>query len=596
VTGLSARSRGRASRGRQVLALVALLASALCAAPASVAATPTDIAATHALLQAHYALDVALLESAAASRASTAKLAASLGRECHGVLAGEPAEEGLTTAPAGSATPRARGERERGQRQRQTIDEELSAALGDAGYQPVRAAIQSYLAATAPLSWSDARIAPLVHTDAAPLEEAVAVVPPDVCADMKAWSQSGYRLLSPASDAFRSARASHDEQLASAGSLGALLKPFEDASAIALLRRTAALGARRDDEARLLQDVKIDSQLRRALGEQESPFEQRTLEPVLGHGKTQSGATYRVRRDRSSESRGSSCRHEVSVELEQQRSSRSGASFSSGGSGICLSHSARDRASSGCSGNEASITDVVPASVSTVRMRLSNGKVLTSAVVRIRPSDGGPAGVYVQAVRPHDAYPVLLTELDRHGHVVRVVPLTSLRCRSNGTAAPPAFFTLVNGSLPGGQQFTIQGTLVEFGHSQHQFSLNALVGSEVTNEESLSEGIVGHAAPPKAFAWSSAIGCAPRPFALVFGILAAPGDSVLARTPEGLVALSKQELASSLYSQGPLVYGAFSSLPSELIIRSSDGTTLYSESLVTKAMQESEFCEGLAEG
>jgi hypothetical protein len=35
--------------------------------------------------------------------------------------------------------------------------------------------------------------------------------------------------------------------------------------------------------------------------------------------------------------------------------------------------------------------------------------------------------------------------------------------------------------------------------------------------------------------------------------------------------------------------------PSELVVRRSDGTTVYAESLAAKATEETEFCEGYAE-
>jgi hypothetical protein len=70
---------------------------------------------------------------------------------------------------------------------------------------------------------------------------------------------------------------------------------------------------------------------------------------------------------------------------------------------------------------------------------------------------------------------------------------------------------------------------------------------------------------------------------------------VLARTPQGLVALSKVEIAARFHSKGPLAYGVFASVPAELIVRRSDGSTLYTQSLTAAAKEEAEFCEGYAE-
>jgi len=55
-------------------------------------------------------------------------------------------------------------------------------------------------------------------------------------------------------------------------------------------------------------------------------------------------------------------------------------------------------------------------------------------------------------------------------------------------------------------------------------------------------------------------------------------------------------VAADLHSEGPLVYGAFSTLPSELVVRGSDGAILYSESLAARGREEAEFCQGYAEG
>jgi hypothetical protein len=112
--------------------------------------------------------------------------------------------------------------------------------------------------------------------------------------------------------------------------------------------------------------------------------------------------------------------------------------------------------------------------------------------------------------------------------------------------------------------------------------------------ETLAPGVANVCADMRAWA-QSGYECPPREFAVIYGILSAPEDSVLARTPAGLVPLVELELAPDLHSHGPLVYGAFSEVPSELTVRRSDGSTLYSESLASRAHEETEFCAGYAE-
>jgi hypothetical protein len=74
-----------------------------------------------------------------------------------------------------------------------------------------------------------------------------------------------------------------------------------------------------------------------------------------------------------------------------------------------------------------------------------------------------------------------------------------------------------------------------------------------------------------------------------------PGASVLARTPAGLAPLTKIELAASIYSEGPLLYGIYTTPPTEIVVENADGTILYTENLAHKATEETEFCEGYTE-
>ena len=73
------------------------------------------------------------------------------------------------------------------------------------------------------------------------------------------------------------------------------------------------------------------------------------------------------------------------------------------------------------------------------------------------------------------------------------------------------------------------------------------------------------------------------------------GDSVLARTSEGLVPLTTVPIAAELNAREPLVYGVFSTVPQELVVRNSEGSTLYTESLAMRADEEAEFCAGYEE-
>jgi hypothetical protein len=580
----------RGTLARVVLAVTVVAAMTL---PASVGASPADTAATHAYVLAEYALAQAYLSDASAARAHTTALVESLGKECHGVLAREPSEE----APEEETpTPRARGELQRSERQRTTIQQELSRALDAAAYQPQLAAVEAYGAQIAALHWSDPRIASLVGRYADYLKERATLPAPNVCADMKAWAGSGYHVLSPASRAFEAAEAARLESVTSLASslslLRSLLKPYEGPAERALARRANALRVRYAEEA--ARALKLDSRLQRALGVPENPLEAREHEPVLGRANTPAGARFIVRAEHTSNS-GTSCRGSVWIESIAPAKKGSGSFLQeTSGESLCLS-AHREGASVACGEQIEEISVAVAPAVRTVRLELSDGHAISSQVILIPSRYGGPGGVYVQALRIATPYPVSLTELDRNGTIVHVVKSEELpRCRRASAPKGPKFIDLARGSTPSGEPFTVEGVFVRFPGNHTDFSVEVSAGSVRSRAEQEQTGTIG-GHKPKAFEWSLAEECPPHPYAIIYGILSAPGDSVLARTPEGLVALSKLEVAAHFQSKGPLVYGAFSSVPSELIVRRSDGSTLYTQSLTARAREGVEFCEGYAE-
>jgi len=66
----------------------------------------------------------------------------------------------------------------------------------------------------------------------------------------------------------------------------------------------------------------------------------------------------------------------------------------------------------------------------------------------------------------------------------------------------------------------------------------------------------------------------------------------MARTPQGAVALNVIPLEARMHAKGPLVYGVFSALPSELTVLGANGSSLYTEDLRAKATEAAQFCEG----
>jgi hypothetical protein len=571
----------------------ALLALALISSrvPASSAATPADIAATEAYLRADYQLNRALLANIPVSNAAAMSFAVDVGGECHGVLASAPSEE---LDPSGPPTPRARGELQRSQLQMNTIQDELGRSFYAATYQSDRAAYAAYASQVASLSWTDPRIAVLVRFEAnRSLEDDTPMVG-DPCSDMKAWAQSGYHVLSPSSKAFEAAQQARQSQTAPTGSIGALLKPSEGPAARTLLRRTHAL--RLKLATVIKPETKAYGALTRDLGVPEAPFEESEDEPVIAQGNTEAGDSYTVRRQSKQRNLESSCRRGVSVEL-QEASKNGRASHSSGGS-ICLSAPSNRRPSGRCGEGVQEISAAVAASVWSVRLRLSNGRTITSKVIHVPPREGGPGGVYVQAIRgsirTDKPYAVSLTELDRHGHVVHRVNLGYMRCRPETGRQGPTLVPLASGTTPGGEPFSIEGVEVRFGENESSFNLELSAGARSHNDEA-SITLGGPPVQPKAFSWSLSDECQPHPFSIIYGTLAPPGISVLVRTPSGLVPLTEVQISASLGAEGPLFYGVFTEAPTELVVQGSNGMTLYSESLIAKGREEAEFCEGYVE-
>jgi hypothetical protein len=318
---------------------------------------------------------------------------------------------------------------------------------------------------------------------------------------------------------------------------------------------------------------------------------------VFGRGGTAAGLTYVVRREAPEPTARPGCRVQVSVNFTQPSKHRtSGFLLSEAfGSSLCVSgHNAERQPSTSCSGKVETITAAVSANVRSVRMRLSDGRAVTSDVVLVSSGHAIVGGVYAQAIRGPSPHPVALTELDRNGGAVRELRLPpSSPCRPEPRQREPVFVPLVTSTTPDGGRFTIEGVRFDFGRNHSHFSLTLRPSTPAYDNEASTIEVGGPG--PKAFEWEAGQACPPHAHAIVYGILHAPGDSVLARTPAGLVQLTKVPIAAQLHAAGPLAYGVFAALPSELIVRRSDGTVLYAESLAKQGREQTEFREGYGE-
>jgi hypothetical protein len=398
-----------------------------------------------------------------------------------------------------------------------------------------------------------------------------------------AWTQSGYRALLAASREFEASRAARMSAERGEGSLDTLLKPYENASDRALIHKTNAV------EHRLLASVGTAFQtvlrLKRILGFPRAETEEPKKPAVLGHGRTAAGTRFQM----SSESGllgGLGCHRSASVFY-----SRPGAPevLIQGGPNnpICLSSPQYRHPAVFCESGIETIQTAVPASVSSARLVLANGRTIQSRVIRVPRRDGGPAGIYAQELRGSTSHAVSLEELNVGGSVVLALHLPRHHCvkpPGQSETGLPTSTELATGHTPEGKPFTIHS----YGTFNGQPSLNVDTGLDPELGEPAFDAT-------KAFPWSLSIGCAPHPYAIFYAILRPPGESVTARTPQGVVALSVVPLEPRLHVKGPLVYGVFSVLPSELTVLGANGSTVYTENLQAKAVEAAQFCEGYAE-
>jgi hypothetical protein len=567
--------------GRVGVALVLVSAVLLSGVPAA-AALSSDAQATHAYLVAQYRLLRALVHEAAAAGGAESAAETQIARECPGVVSGMPQEAPLEQFSAPS--PRVRGEDARLIQQKETIGDELDAAVIRPGDSLDRPAEEAYAAEVRPLSWSNPAIASTLRAATTARLEAVSVSAPPFCADARAWAQSGYRVLPVASRELEASDAARRSSREAEPSVSALLKPYENALDRALIHRTNALANKLLASA--FAAVQTDLKLDRIVGLLKKAGIKESKRATLGHGRTAAGTDFEVSSASGLLGR-RSCPRSATVAY-----SRPGAPevLIVGGPNnpICLSRPHYQNPEHFCEAGIETIQTVVPASVRMVRLLLADGQRIESHVVHVPREDGGPVGIYAQEIRGSTSHAVSLVELDPSGSAVLTLELPRYRCIKS-RKEPEEFPTptkLASGRTPEGEPFTITA----FGSFNGEPGLSVDIGVD----PQLNEITIGPKAP-KAFPWSLSIGCAPHPYAILYGILTPPGRSVVVQTPQGAVPLNVVPLKPRLHTKGQLAYGAFSALPTQLTVLAANGATLYTENLQTKATEAAQFCEGYTE-
>jgi hypothetical protein len=639
--GRDRRSGGVINRACPLAAtLFALLALALATSPASARASASteNASATHAYLVATNMFEEAELRNLSQSSTALEATAARISGECPGVLAGAPpAEQELVFTSLQAQTPvspRAEGEQHRQSTQREDLKVELSIALEDARSQPNHEATAALIAALTPLRWSNSTITMLVHLTLASGKAELELPVPSVCADMSEWVASGYKTLSPVSkviasqteallkDAFELIGiAAHDHLK----SFPEILEPHESASNRALARHGQTLSA--ELHSSNVTKEKTLKDLEAAVG-LPAPKPQKKLlpsikkPPVIARGKTAAGGKFVVRAEQRSH-RPDAIDCSAFITIDEPSRPQEGLIellASGGGTSRCVSRShVEPKPAVQCSSGLLTVeADLLPAT-SSVRLLLSNQQTITSAAIRVPARLGGPAGLYYQAVRGPSPIPVSLTELDAQGGTLTVLKLPAVvECTKNPIKhARGGIVRLVHESLPQIPTFTIRAerfrklgaTYFELKAEVSERRLfgagggnGSLFGTESESEPGPPPGLLGRAiqvgglGEDGTFAPHTSDGCEPAPYAIVYGLLKAPRDTVLARVSGKLVPLRKVAIPARLHAGGVLAYDAFSPLPSELLVRSPTGKIIASEDRSEAAKADTETCEGEAEG
>jgi hypothetical protein len=153
---------------------------------ASVSVSSTDASATHSYLHIVSAQTRAEVKGLHVGIVAIEAFAKTLQVKCPGVLASEP-KLSPDEKPSSSAV--------------MIAEEELSASTGVAEQTEYKRR-RAFVRAVSPLRWSDRALTRLVHSYALGELAQAKLYTPDLCADVRAWVNSGYKSVSPGTESY----------------------------------------------------------------------------------------------------------------------------------------------------------------------------------------------------------------------------------------------------------------------------------------------------------------------------------------------------------------------------------------------------------
>lgn len=197
------------------LTILAAVAGAVLAIPASTLASAGDAAATQAYIRANYALVHAAAGNIHRSEAGVAGVLAQVRSECPKAAMGSPQDHDS-----------------------EQLSDEMVGAIVVAGVHPNLAAIQGFIRAAGSLRWSNSRLTSAVHAYVGKAKALSALAPPHLCADIQAWAASGYQTLPASTVRFD---AQYTPVWVALGELPATMRSFEGPQERGLLRASSQL-------------------------------------------------------------------------------------------------------------------------------------------------------------------------------------------------------------------------------------------------------------------------------------------------------------------------------------------------------------------
>ena len=411
------------------------------------------------------------------------------------------------------------------------------------------------------------------------------------------WVASGYQTLSAGTKKLISRLEEPAQQAASARPVLSLLAPYRGYRDRALIDKIKRLEHREIDLSKGI--LKAVGSLQQIFGVTPPHIEKTTAtrsgptkhSVVVGRGRTAAGERYTVRVTPPTRRSNVGAQVCVSVKITDTPGG-----FTRSGECYSLSHSPSRRGNVNCSAGLLTIEAQADPRARTVSLRLSGGRRMTSRVTIVPSRLGGPVGFYYQVVRGPSPIPVSLTELGAHGEILRVVKLPRIvECTKHPLKyLPGGVRTLVHESVPQGPAFAIVGEAYRYlGHLHFDLGIRVGAGSEYTFSRERGRSFIAVGGKPSPLSPQFETVCKPHPYEIVYALLAAPRDTVLARSASGATyPLRQVAIPPNMHAHGDLVYAALSVAPTELLTRTPSGETIATERLRGIATEAFETCEG----